>query len=91
MKYMANSETTTERIAMFGFKNHAFQIKMVDTKNEADAPITNVYNIEPEEIAKVSTEFVVKTIGAIGIVIAGNKVLNTICEIAVVAAKAKLK
>jgi hypothetical protein len=77
---------------MFGLKNKAFQIQMVDPKtDEPNGPTTNVYNIDPAEAAKVATDVVVKTVGAIGAVIAGHKVLTTICDIAVIAAKAKLK
>lgn len=77
---------------MFGLKNKAFQIQMVDPKtDEPNGPTTNVFNIDPEETAKVATDFVVKTVGVIGAVIAANKVLTTICDVAVIAAKAKLK
>lgn len=75
------------------FKNRAFQVKLVNTKDEKNNPDgeVDVLNVNPQEIAKIATEYTVKTIGAIGAVVAANKVLNTICEIAVVAAKAKFK
>lgn len=73
------------------FKNRALQVKMVNTKNENDAPSVDVTNVDPEQIAKIATDFTIKTVGAIGTVIAANKVLSTICEIAVVTVKAKLK
>lgn len=73
------------------FKNRALQVKMVNTKNETDAPSVEVQTVDPEQIAKIATDYTLKTIGAIGAVIAANKVLNTICEVAVVAAKAKIK
>lgn len=75
------------------FKNKAVQIKMVDTKKDAENVIDNapVNVVNPAEIAQIATEFTVKTIGAIGAVIAANKVLTTVCDIAVLAAKAKLK
>lgn len=76
------------------FKNHAIQMKVVNTKKnpemEAVAPV-EVKVVDPEQIAKIATDYTVKTIGAIGAVIAGHKVLSTVCEIAVVAVKAKLK
>lgn len=74
------------------FKNRAFQVKVVNTKNEAQADNeVDVVNVNPEEIAKIATEYTIKAIGAIGAVVAANKVLNTICEVTVIAAKAKFK
>jgi len=73
------------------FKNREMRIKLVNTKDQQDTPNTEVVSVDPEQITKIATEFTVKTIGAVGAVIAGHKVLSTICEIAVVAAKAKLK
>lgn len=75
------------------FRNHAFQVKMVNTKKDVEpgtdpAPVTIV---NPVQIAEIATDYTIKTIGAIGVVFAANKVLSTICEIAVVAAKAKIK
>lgn len=75
------------------FKNRAVQVSLVNTKKAVEngieeAPVTEV---DPEQIAKIATEYTIKTIGAIGAVIAANRVLSTICEIAVVAAKAKIK
>ena len=72
------------------FKNRAIQMKFVkDADNGADT--TEVKTVDPEQIAKIATDYTIKTIGTVGAVIAANKVLNTICEIAVVAAKAKIK
>lgn len=74
------------------FKNHAFQVKVVNTKKqEADTPVVETLTVDPEQIAKIATEYTVKAIGAIGIVFAANRVLTTACEIAVVVAKAKFK
>lgn len=73
-------------------KNRAVQVKLVNTKNEQHTPgNTIIETVNPEQIAQIATDYTIKTIGAIGAVIAANKVLSTICEIAVVAAKAKLK
>lgn len=74
------------------FKNHAVQVKLVKTDEtinptHADESVA----VDPQQIAEIATEFTVKTIGAIGVVIAGHKVLSTICDIAVIAAKAKFK
>lgn len=71
-------------------KNRVIQVTL-PKKQEGDNSLTEVISVEPEKIAKIATEFTLKTIGAVGVVIAGHKVLSTICEIAVVAAKAKLK
>lgn len=72
------------------FKNKAVQVTLVN-KPEAAEPTTEVISTNPEEIAQIATEFAVKTIGAVGAVIAGHKILSTICDIAVIAAKAKFK
>jgi hypothetical protein len=74
-------------------RNHAFQVKLVNTKKNAENPteLTNEKTVDPTQIAEIATEYTIKTIGAIGAVFAANKVLSTICEIAVVAAKAKIK
>jgi hypothetical protein len=72
------------------FKNRSMQVKFVKDADKG-ADDADVKTVDPEEIAKIATEYTVKTIGAIGAVIAANKVMNTICEIAVIAAKAKFK
>jgi hypothetical protein len=75
------------------FKNKAVQIKMVNTKKNAENvnEDTPVKTVDPAEIAQIATEYTLKTVGAIGAVIAANKVMTTICDIAVIAAKAKIK
>lgn len=74
------------------FKNKAVQVTLVNTKKqEAETPAVEVLTANPEEIAKIISDVAVKTIGAIGIVFAANRVLSTACEIAVVVTKAKLK
>lgn len=77
---------------MFGLKNAAVQIKMVNTKKQdADPQVAEESTLDPQEIAQIATEFAVKAIGAVGVAIAANRVLTTICDIAVITAKAKLK
>jgi hypothetical protein len=72
------------------FKNRSIQMKFVkDADNVAEAP--EVTTVDPEQIAKIAKDYTVMTVGAIGAAIAANKIVNTICEIAVIAAKAKLK
>jgi hypothetical protein len=74
------------------WKNHAFQVKVVNTKKqEAETAPAETLTVDPEQIAQIATEFTVKAIGAIGIAFAANRVLTTACEIAVVVAKAKFK
>lgn len=75
------------------FKNRAVQVKLVNTKKTAEsgAEDTTVEPVDYAAIAKIATDYTVKTIGAIGAVIAANKVLSTACEIAVITAKAKIK
>jgi hypothetical protein len=77
---------------MFGLKNAAVQIKMVNTKKQNDDPqVAEEPTLDPQEIAQIATEFAVKFVGAVGVTIAANRVLTTICDIAVIAAKAKIK
>lgn len=72
------------------WKNRSIQMKIVkDAENTSDAPEVKV--VDPTQIAEIATDFTIKTIGAIGAVIAANKILNTICEVAVITAKAKIK
>jgi len=74
------------------FKNKAFQVQLVNTKNqEEESPGVEVLTANPEEIAQIATDFAVKTIVAVGAVFAANRLLSTACEIAVVVTKAKLK
>jgi hypothetical protein len=72
------------------FKNRAIQMTFVKPADQA-AENAEVKTVDPHQIAQIATEYTIKTIGAVGAVIAANRVLNTICEIAVVAAKAKIK
>jgi hypothetical protein len=73
------------------FKNRAIQMKFVKDADTNVAEQTVINTVDAAEIAKIATDYTVKTIGTIGAVIAANKVLNTICEVAVIAAKAKIK
>lgn len=73
------------------FNNRHMQVKFVKDNATTTPDTVEVKNVDPEQIAQIATEFTIKTIGAIGTVIAANRVLKTVCEIAVVAAKAKIK
>lgn len=72
------------------FKNRSVQVKLVKDADNSTAP-TEIKVVDPREIAEIATEYTMKTIGTIGAVIAANKLMNTICEVAVIAAKAKIK
>lgn len=77
---------------MFGMKNTAVQIKMVNTKKpDADPQVAEESMLDPKEIAQIATDFTVKAIGAVGVAIAANRVLSTICNVIEIAAKAKIK
>lgn len=75
------------------FKNRAVQITFPKTQEASTnaAPNPDIIPVDPEQIAKIATDFAVKTIGAVGIAIAANRVLKTVCDIAVITAQAKLK
>lgn len=73
------------------FKNKVVTIALEQKPQPADVPTTEVVSTNPEEIVKIITESAVMTIGAIGAVIAGHRILSTACDIAVIVAKAKLK
>lgn len=75
------------------FKNKAVQVSLVNTKKAGENNVeqTPVEPVNYEKIAEIATKFTIKTIGTIGAVIAANKVLTTACDIAVIAAKAKIK
>lgn len=73
-------------------KNRTVQMKFVKDKDV-------VNHVEDEEVepvdfatvAEIVAEHAVKTAVVIGGVVAANRVLKTICDITVIAAKAKLK
>ena len=67
---------------MFNFKNRAVQIQLVKTdKQQIDTPVTEIDTVDPETIAKMATEFAVKTIVTVGAVFAATVVLKTVCTI----------
>lgn len=72
-------------------KHGALQIKLVSTKTpKSDAATPESTPVDTEEIAKIATDAAVKIIGAIGIAFAANRILTSVCEVAVHVAKAKL-
>lgn len=72
------------------FKNRSMQVKFVKDV-DANPEDLEVKTVDPAEIAQIATEFAIKTATVIGGVVAANRVLKTICEVAVIAAKAKIK
>jgi hypothetical protein len=74
------------------FQKKALQVSVVNKKdaaNDSDTPPAEP--VDYAKIAEIATEFTVKTVAAVGAVIAANKLLTTACEIAKIAAQAKLK
>lgn len=74
-------------------KNRAVQITFPKTEKAVNdsTPADDIVTVDPEQIAKIATEFAVKTVAAVGVAIAANRILKTVCDIAFVTAQAKLK
>jgi hypothetical protein len=79
--------------AMFNpLKNSAVQISFVNTKKpNTDTPAPETQTQDTAEIVQIATDAAVKVIGAIGVAFAANQVLKSVLDVAVFAAKAKLK
>jgi len=74
------------------FKKKAIQMTIVDRKDAESATGTDtVKTVDYAKIAEIATECTVKIVGVTGAMIAANKVLSTFCDIAKIAAQAKLK
>jgi hypothetical protein len=74
------------------FNKKALQVSVVNKKDiEPNTDAAPAEPVDYAKIAEIATEFTVKTVTAVGAVIAANKLLNTACEIAKIAAQAKLK
>lgn len=74
------------------FKNKAIQMSVVNKKDAENASDTTPAEpVDYVKIAEIANEFTVKTVTAVGAVIAANKLLTTVCDIAKIAAQAKLK
>lgn len=72
------------------FKNKAVQFTVVDKPVDYYDPNTEIVSTNPEEIAQIITESAVKILGVAGAVVVAHKLISTACDIAVIAAKAKL-
>lgn len=81
------------------FKNKKFEVKMVDDSTPFSAwektilsnPETKVTDKLLEQSGQIANDFVTRTAVTVGMVYTGIRVVNTICKIAEIAAKAKIK
>lgn len=72
------------------FKNRSIQMKFVKDVEIPSGEVETV-SVDPSEIAQIAVESTIKIATVVGGVIAANRVLKTVCEVAVIAAKAKIK
>lgn len=74
------------------FQKKALQVSVVNKKDAENASATTeTKSVDYAKIAEIATECTVKIVGVTGAMIAANKVLATFCDIAKIAAQAKLK
>lgn len=75
---------------MFG--KRALQVQLVKKNNSNKTTDTDVeqLHVDAEKIAQIIKDNAKPALITIGIIVAANKILNTACEIAIIAAKAKL-
>lgn len=74
------------------FNKKAIQMTLVDRKDADQATGTDtVKSLDYVKIAEIATDSTIKIVKVAGAAFAANKVLTTVCEIAKVAAQAKLK
>lgn len=72
------------------FKNRHFEVKIAKDGSTPEDDI-EIKTVDPAEIAQIAVESTIKIATVVGGVIATNRVLKTICEVAVIAVKAKIK
>jgi hypothetical protein len=74
------------------FKNRSLQVSVVKTQPTNNTPEEVVVNpyLDPEKMNIIAQDLIKNTAITIGAAVGGYKVLTTICEIAKIAAKAKL-
>lgn len=70
------------------FKDRAFQVKMVKEAVTGETQNAPTYLINLSDIRKEHIQYAVVTTACF---VGGRKVLNTICQIAVITAKAKIR
>jgi hypothetical protein len=74
------------------FKNRALEVRMVKSTPNGDTPNTNVVStLTPDQINEILQAQVKNVAIAVGVVVAGAKLLNTVSEIAVIAANARIR
>lgn len=73
------------------FKNRAVQVSLVKKSDDHASDTVEVKTVEPEQIAEIAKDFVVKTAIVVGCVLVVSFVLSAACEIAVTAAKANIE
>lgn len=74
------------------FKNHAFQVQMVKKNGKKNQTETDeALHVDPELINTIVKDQVQNAALAVGSVVLASKLLNTVSEIAIIAAKAKFK
>jgi hypothetical protein len=72
------------------FKNRTMEVKF-KKDNDLVNDDADINTVDPAEISQIITEATIKTVAVVGGVVAANRVLKTICEVAVIAARAKFK
>jgi uncharacterized protein YaiL (DUF2058 family) len=75
------------------FKNHALQVRMVRSTKPQNAPdkVVTYNHLDPEQISKIAKDQVKHAAIAVGAVLAASKLLNTVSEIVIITAKAKIR
>ena len=76
---------------MFG--NRAVQVSVVKKAPASDTTDINnvVPSVDPNQINNLLKDYTTHVAVTVGTVIVGNRLLKTACDIAIIAAKAKLK
>lgn len=54
-----------------------------------DVPTPEANTPNAAEITQIATDAAVKVVGAVGVVAVGYRIISTVCDIAIIAAKAK--
>lgn len=73
--------------------NRAVQVSVVkktSDKNAVDATDV-VPRVDPDKIHQIMKDYTTHVAVTVGAVVVGNRILKTACDIAIIAAKAKLK
>lgn len=74
------------------FNNRAIQLHKNDDKDSPTTDVTVEYNhLDPEQIMRIIGDQTRRTVLLIGAVMSTKLIVNTICEVAVVMAKTKIR